>query len=134
MENKEKMIFRAFNGKLVGGPLLKKWVCKTLSIMNREIIEFVTQNCWFVSSMEDAYGFTFTGNDLRNAHLIFLSEELFYQNHNQIQYTIAHEIGHVILGHRNSTLEAQTKKEVKEQERQADEFAKSFGFHLSAII
>lgn len=78
--------------------------------------------------MEDAYGYTFTGNDLKDQHLIFLSDELLFQDKNQIQHTIAHEIGHVVLKHRNSVLEQQAKEEIRMQEKQADEFAKSFGF------
>ena len=79
-----------------------------------------------MSSMDDAYAFTFTGNDLKNQHLIFLSDDLLYQNISQIHYTIAHEIGHVILGHRNSTLSNQSKKEIKMQEKEADDFAKKY--------
>lgn len=128
MKNQERIIFNKFGRKLVGTKVMKEWVCKTLLEMNEEIIDFVTENCWFMSSMDDAFAFTFTGNDLADMHLIFLSDDLFYQSGDQIQYTIAHEIGHVMLGHRNSTLERQSKEEVREQERQADEFAKRFGF------
>ena len=78
--------------------------------------------------MEDAWAFTFTGNDLKNKHLIFLSDELMFQDSRQIKHTIAHEIGHVILGHRNSVLEKQDKEEIKEQEKEADEFAIKMGF------
>lgn len=130
MTIEEKLIFTSFNGKLVGSSLMKKWVCKTLAQTNGEIIDFVNKNCWFVSSMEDAWAFTFTGNDLADMHLIFLGEELFSESGKQIQYTIAHEIGHVMLGHRNSTIVRQSKDEVKNQERQADEFAKSLGFSI----
>jgi Zn-dependent peptidase ImmA (M78 family) len=78
--------------------------------------------------MEDAYGFTFTGNDLKNQHLIFLSDELLNQGEEQIHHTIAHEIGHVILGHRNSTLIKQEKSEITQQERKADEFARKYDY------
>ena len=80
----------------------------------------------FFASLEDAWAFTFTGNDLKNNYLIFLSDELMFQNKDQIKYTIAHEIGHVILGHRNSVLEKQSKKEIKKQEKEADVFAKKY--------
>lgn len=79
-----------------------------------------------MSSMEDAYAFTFTGNDLANKHLIFLSDELWDQTGDQIRYTIAHEVGHVVLGHRNSVFVKQGKREIRRQEREADEFASSF--------
>lgn len=126
MENKVKKIYYAFDGKLVGNKIMKINVCLALSKMPIEIISYITKNCWFFASMEDAWGFTFRGNDLKDQHLIFLSDELLYQNENQIQYTIAHEIGHVILNHRNSILIKQTKKEIEKQERQADKFANKY--------
>lgn len=126
MNNKARVIYYAFDGKLVGNKEMKINVCQTLSKMPDDIINFITKNCWFLASMEDAWAFTFTGNDLKDNHLIFFSDELLYQDKNQIQYTIAHEIGHVILGHRNSVLKRQTKKEIRKQERQADSFAKKY--------
>jgi len=126
MNNKTKNIYYAFGGKLVGNKKMKIYVCLTLSLMPDEIITYITSHCWFFASMEDAYGFTFNGNDLKNQHLIFLSDELLFETDKQIQYTIAHEIGHVILFHRNSVLEKQTKEEIKKQEKEADEFAKKY--------
>lgn len=123
MNQELKSIYLSFKGKLIGSKRMKNEVCEVLSQMSANIIEFVTENCWFMSSMDDAYAFTFTGNDLKNQHLIFLSDDLFNQNIAQIHYTIAHEIGHVILGHRNSTLSNQSKQEIKKQEKEADEFA-----------
>ncbi len=126
MKNDLKIIYNAFDGKLVGNSHMKKNVCETLINMPEEVIKYITKKCWFFASMEDAWAFTFKGNDLLNQHLIFLSDELLQQDKNQIQYTIAHEIGHVILGHRNSILKKQSKIEIKKQEQQADDFAKKF--------
>ncbi len=126
MTGKIKSIYNSFNGKLVGKLQMKTYVCETLSLMPENVIDFITQNCWFFASMEDAWAFTFTGNDLNNQHLIFLSDELLFQNTQQIRYTIAHEIGHVILGHRNSVLEKQSKEEIRIQEKKADEFANKY--------
>jgi hypothetical protein len=121
-------IYYDFEGKLVGTTFMKRCVCKTLVKMPDEIINFVTKNCWFLGSMKDAWGYTFTGNDLKNQHLIFLSDHLLSQVPEQIMFSIAHEIGHVILKHRNSTLINQTKQEIKIQEKEADEFARQFNF------
>lgn len=126
MENKVKNIYYAFSGKLIGRSLMKAKVCKTLALMPDKIIDFVTKNCWFVSSFDDAYGFAFTGNELKDQHLIFLSDELFQENDEQISFTIAHEIGHVILKHRNSVSVKQSKEEIKIQEKEADEFADKY--------
>ena len=98
-------------------------VLKTLSFFPKDIVSFVTKNCWFVSSFEDGWAFTLRGDDLkRTEYLIFLSDELLSQNRDQIIWTVAHEIGHVILGHRNSIGKVQTKSEIKKQEQEADEF------------
>jgi Zn-dependent protease with chaperone function len=121
-------IYYMFGGKLVGTKFMQKWVCQTLMEMPEEIIKFVTKNCWFFGSMEDAWAFTFTGNDLKDQHLIFLSDDLLSQHPKQIRFSIAHEIGHVVLKHRNSTLLKQTKEEVRKQEAEANEFAKQFEF------
>ena len=123
MQNKIRNIYYAFDGKLVGNRRMKINVCETLALMPDEIIDHITSSCWFFASLEDAWAFTFTGNDLKNQHLIFLSDELLFQDKEQIIHTIAHEIGHVILKHRNSVLEKQTKEEIKKQENEADEFA-----------
>jgi len=126
MNRKVREIYNAFSGKLVGNKIMKYHVCETLSKMPQDIINFVTSNCWFFASMEDSYGFTFTGNDLRDQHLIFLSDELLDQGEEQIHYTIAHEVGHVILKHRNSTFIKQEKSEIAKQEREADAFARKY--------
>lgn len=126
MNNNIKNIYYAFDGKLAGNKRMKLAVCNTLAKMPEEIINYVTKNCWFFASMEDAWAFTFTGNDLKNKHLIFLSDELLFQDNEQISHTIAHEIGHVILKHRNSVLEKQTKEEIKQQENEAENFANKY--------
>jgi hypothetical protein len=125
MDEKLKIIYRAFDGKLVGSQQMKMHVCETLAKMPQDIIETVTKTCWFMSSMTDAWAFTFTGNDLKDQHLIFLSEDLLDQDISQIQWTIAHEIGHVILNHRNSTVVRQSKEEIAKQEAAADNFART---------
>jgi Zn-dependent protease with chaperone function len=124
----QREIYNAFGGKLVGTKFMQKWVCETLTKMPEEIINYVTRTCWFFGSMDDAWAFTFTGNDLKDNHLIFLSDDLLNQHPRQIMYSIAHEIGHVVLKHRNSTLVKQSKKEVRLQEKEADEFARQFEF------
>ncbi len=116
-------IKEAFGNKLIGSGKMKHFVCLVLLNMPDKIIEYITGTTWFISSFEDAYAFTFTGKDLRDNHLIFLSDELLNQSEKQIKYTIAHEIGHVVLNHRNSLFKVQTKLEVKKQEKEAHDFA-----------
>ena len=89
-------------------------------------IKYITKNCWILSSSPDAWAYTFTGNDLKGKHLIFLSDELLSQPLSQIQYTLAHEIGHIILKHRNSINYRQSKHEIGNQEYEADQFAKKY--------
>lgn len=119
-------IFRKFHGKLVGSEELKYYVTEVVETLPDELQEYVTQYCWFVGSMADAWAYTFTGNDLADQHLIFLSDELLAQDANQIRFSIAHEIGHVVKGHRNSIFVKQSKKEVNQQEKEADEFASQY--------
>lgn len=126
MTKKQRAIYHAFGGKLVGRVVMKHHVCEVLSQMNEEIIDHITSSCWFFSSMDDAWAFTLVGNELAHQHIVFLSDELLVQPHTQIHYTIAHEIGHIILGHRNSILTKQSIGEIRRQEKEADEFAKKF--------
>jgi len=121
-----KEIYDAFGGKLVGTEEMKQYVCSVVALMEDDVVNYITSKCWFLGAMDDSLAFTLTGNDLKNQHLIFLSDELFMHDEEQIKYTIAHEIGHVILGHRNSVLEKQSKAEIYNQERQADRFAKKY--------
>ena len=126
MRKNTKEIYYAFDGKLIGSRKMKQYVCGVLTLMAGNIINYITSSCWFFGSMDDALAFTFTGSDLKDNHLIFLSDELFMYDERQIRYTIAHEIGHVMLGHRNSILEKQSKMEIYNQEREADESAKKY--------
>ena len=126
MTKKQREVYREFGGKLVGRTVMKHHVCEVLARMDAEIIDHITSTCWFFSSMEDAWAFTILGNELQGQHIVLLSDELLVQPHTQIQYTIAHEIGHIMLGHRNSILGIQTKTEIRKQEKEADAFAKKF--------
>src|SRR5581483_10449324 len=115
---------RIFGGRLVGNDEMKHHVIEIVSRLPEQQAEFIAQNVWFFASMDDAWAFTFTGNDLKDNHLIFLSDDLLNQDEDQIHYTIAHEIGHVVLGHRNSVTVRQTKEEIMHQEQEADLFAR----------
>lgn len=123
--NSEKIqeIFQKFHGKLIGSFPMKMHICEVVARMPDDMIDFVTTKCWFMGSMDDAWAFAFTGNDLKDQHLIFLSDSLMREHHPQIFYSIAHEIGHVVLNHRNSVLVKQSKEEIEKQEQEADEFA-----------
>lgn len=126
MTKREEEIYEAFEGKLIGHPQMQMYVCRTLAKMPKNIIKHITQKCWFLGSMVDAWSFAFKGDDLKGQFLIFLSDELFLKYDDLIYYSIAHEIGHVMLNHRNSTFIKQGKKEIEKQEKEADEFAKKY--------
>lgn len=121
-----KKIKEALGGKLVCKVPVKIIICETLIFLPSEIIDYVTSHVWFFSTPADAWAYTFTGNDLKDKHVIYLSDELFEQEKSQIQYTILHEIGHIILKHKNSIERAQTQSEIKKQELEADLFAKKY--------
>lgn len=126
MNERLHQIQKAFNGKLIGNTKMKQHVAEVLAKMPENIVEFVTENVWFMASMEDAWAFTFTGSDLQNKHLIFLSDELLAEDPHQIYWTIAHEIGHVILGHKNRFFDKFSAGKVMQQEDEADAFAKKY--------
>lgn len=116
-------IERAFGGKLHCNRKMKLAVCRVLLKFPPKIVRHITKHCWFVGSTEDAWAFTMRGDELVGKHLIFLSDELLGESKQQIEYTIAHEVGHVILHHQNSIFVTQTKKEIEKQEKEAHEFA-----------
>ncbi len=124
-------IKEAFGGRIVGTHYVKQMVWLAVSKLPNETAKNITKNCWFLSSTEDAYGYAFDGNDLKDKHLIFLSDILFHEDENQILYTILHEIGHVVLHHRNSIKVRQTREEIKTQEKAADQFVKKYLHNLS---
>ncbi|MEX0616369.1 MAG: hypothetical protein WD231_00985 [Candidatus Woykebacteria bacterium] len=116
-------IKKRFSGKLVGNAKMQLLVCETLLLFPKEIINFISANVWFISSFDDAWGFVLDSKDLGNKHLVFLGDELFEQDKYDQHYTVAHEIGHVMLGHKNAILAPQTKRETTIQEAQAHQFA-----------
>jgi len=126
MKIRTKEILKKFDGKLIGGHLMKKYICLTMAKMPEDIIRYITDRCWFFGSMGTAWAYAFCGDDLAGQHLIFLRDEIFTQDDEQISYTIAHEIGHIILKHRNSTKIRQSKEEILRQEKEADTFAKKY--------
>jgi len=119
-------IRQALGGKLIGNLHMREIVCKTLLLLPPELIEDICKTVWFISSPEDAWAFTFKGSEIKNRSLIFLSDELLRQDDDQISYTTLHEIGHVVLNHKNSIGFRQTQTEIKQQEREADSFAKQY--------
>ena len=117
---------KALGGKLIGKLSMREMVCKTILLLQPLLISKVTKGVWFISSQEDAWALTLRGSDLNERHLIFLSDELLSQPEEQIMYTILHEIGHVVLEHKNSIGFTQTQSEIKRQELEADRFARKF--------
>jgi hypothetical protein len=126
MREELNKIFKKFDGKLVGTKKLKTSVCEAVSLLPQKDIDFITSCCWFVGSMDDAWAYAFTGNDLKDQHLIFLGDDLLAQDFPQIASTLLHEIGHVLLGHRNAVKTPQSKQEIAKQEKEADEFASKY--------
>ncbi|MBI3397483.1 ImmA/IrrE family metallo-endopeptidase [Candidatus Woesebacteria bacterium] len=119
-------IRHAFSGRLMGGLKMRTAVCETLLLLPEDIVKYVTRNVWFISSPDDAWAFTFRGSEIAKRHLVVLTEELFSQAPEDINYTIVHEIGHVMLNHKNSIGVEQTQTEINKQEKEADEFARRY--------
>ena len=121
---KTSQIKVGFGYRLAGSGLMKKAVISTLLSLPDEIVEKVIRKCWFVGSYDDSWAFVIKGREIKNSeYVIFLSDQLLKEDKYQIYHTIAHEIGHVLLGHRNSIGKVQSKAEVRRQENEAEEFA-----------
>jgi Zn-dependent peptidase ImmA (M78 family) len=118
-----QQIKKAFGGRIVAGEFAKQMIAQAVAKLPADKIECLIDHVWFFSSLPDTWAYAFHGNDLKNQDLIFLSDELFKELENQIQYTILHEIGHILLNHRNSIGFKQSKQEIEKQEKQADGFA-----------
>lgn len=127
MSEQIQEIKKAFGEKIIGSESTKKIICETLLSFPKEVINYVTKNVWFVSSFPDAWAFAFNGEELAGKHLVFVSDDLLKESKRQQHWTIAHEVGHIILGHKNSILEEQTEKQTFAQEKEADDFA---GYYL----
>ncbi len=113
--------------RLIGSKYMKSMVIKTIRILPDEIANIISKQCWFVGSFEDGYAFVIRGDEIKkDEHLVFLSDELLKEKESQIMYSIVHEIGHVILGHRNSIGSIQSKAEIRRQEKEADEFSRKY--------
>lgn len=116
-----------FGHRLIGSKYMKKVVTESLRMLPGELADFVTKHVWFVGSFEDGWAFALRHDELKmGEYLVFLSDELLSQSEYQIHYTILHEVGHVVLGHRNSIGEVQPKSEIRKQEKEADEFARKY--------
>jgi hypothetical protein len=123
MHHAHYQILKAFGGRLIGNDLVKEQIVEAVAKLPEETIDYITKNVWFLSSSPDAWAYTFHGKDVPDKYLILLTDELFTQPINQIHYTILHEIGHVVLKHRNSIGYKQSKAEIEQQELEADRFA-----------
>lgn len=121
-----EQIKREFGGRLIGKLKMRKMVCETLLCLPLKTSQYITKKVWFISSPDDAWGLTFRGSDIAKQSLVILSDELFSQEDEKIKYTILHEIGHVLLKHRNSMGFRQTQEEISKQEEEADKFAKKY--------
>lgn len=119
-------IKKSLGDKLIGSVFMQQQVCKALQLLPVEITEKVCKTVWFISSPDDSWALTFRGSDVKDGHLIFVSDELLRQDDAQIKQTIIHEVGHVILSHRNSVGYMQTDAEIKQQEKDANEFAEKY--------
>ncbi len=121
-----RTIIHALGGRLVGSKQAKKSIARALQLLPDLILKDLVSHCWFLSSDPDAWAFVLKGSELAGDHIIFLSDDLFEQSEEQIRYTILHEVGHVVLNHRNSVGVRQSKNEIGQQEAEADQFARRY--------
>jgi hypothetical protein len=111
--------------KITGGKRAHYLVTQAVGLLPTDVLPKIGR-IRFISSFDNAWGYVLTSEDLRAEYLIVLSDDLFDQSQSQIIYTILHEIGHVVLGHKNSFGRRQTKGEIQKQELVADAFAMKY--------
>jgi Zn-dependent peptidase ImmA (M78 family) len=124
-------ILTSFHGRIVGSKQNKKAIASVILLLPKDTIKTLIDTTWFVSGYDETFGFVLSKNDIKNRNIIFLSDNLFKESELQITYTILHEIGHVILKHRNSFDDIQSKREIEKQEKEADEFALEYLQNIS---
>lgn len=121
-----QQIKKSFGGKIVGTDSTKNLIAQTVGRLSENQINYATRHIWFFSTPKDTWAYAFHGNDLKDQHIIYLSDELLSEPREQIEYTILHELGHIFLNHKNSINFKQSKFEINQQELEADWFAKQF--------
>jgi|SRR5579872_4722347 len=110
--------------QILGGKLAQLKIDKVLSILPQDVAEYTKNNITFIASFKNAWAYTLQATDLSGKYIIVVSDELLEQDMRSFAYTITHEIGHAISGHRNAIRNAQTKTEIKNQEKEAHNFAR----------
>jgi hypothetical protein len=126
MDKKFLEVREKFGTKIIGPGKMQNLICKVVCRLPQKTADFVTRNVWFVNSFPDTWGFVLRGDELDGKFLVFLSNELFRQPRKIQEYEVFHEIGHVVLNHRNSITVPQSKEKIARQEREADTFARRY--------
>lgn len=62
---KVSRVKKNFKYRLIGTKYMKKMVISTLSVFPDEIIDKVSECCWFISSFEDGWAFVLRGKDIK---------------------------------------------------------------------
>ncbi|HSX18907.1 MAG TPA: hypothetical protein VLE91_02100 [Candidatus Saccharimonadales bacterium] len=110
--------------QILGSKLAQLKINKVLNNLPQDVLEYTMENITFMASFKNAWAYTLEENDIKGKYVIVLSDELLNQGMQTIAYTITHEIGHAISGHRNAIRNTQTKAEIKNQEKEAHNFAR----------
>lgn len=135
MKGSIKNLQYRFGGRILAEESAKDLITEALLYLPSDILEFLIDRVWFFGSTTDAWAYTFDGNDLSDQYFIFLSEDLFRQARRQIFYTVLHEVGHIVLKHKNSINYRQSPEQIAQQEKQADDFVYQYlGFKEADIL
>ncbi len=79
---------------------LRHFVAETFSVLPREIVEKVLDNCIFIMPLEGEKGCYFPQKDIKDKSIICLSEAHFLNNREDCRSTLLHEVAHFILDHK----------------------------------
>jgi hypothetical protein len=99
-------------------------VARSVANLPKEIVDWVTEKLFFVSSSDEYIAFSMPFNEYKHMKgLIFLSEELRAESQESQTFTIAHEVAHLKLKHVSPVFSNLTDEQCLNQEQEADDLA-----------
>jgi len=125
-ESREKIYFEIrfnFGGwGIDGSDELEMYVYEVLYFLPKNIRNFVTSNCMFVSDSPDEQAWHLSIEDIKKMgriHIIFINIDLFKRDRKEIYWSILHEIGHSYLNHPTPMINDLTQEQADEQEKKS---------------
>jgi Zn-dependent peptidase ImmA (M78 family) len=99
-------------------------LAKSLAKLPRNIVDWTTENLFFVSTSDKEYAFSLSKKEWRHKRgFVFLSDLLKDLDEGKQAFIIAHEVAHHKLEHKSPVFNKLTERKVAKQEWEADTLA-----------